>query len=62
MRNNVDEHADPQYLQGVLMCTRIIPLEKLISKEIYCILLRIRDHNPTAKQKFNTKFENLTEL
>ena len=57
---NGEIYEDLQPAQGVLSCTRLIPLEKLISKEIYSILLRIRDHVPTAKQSYNEKFSNLS--
>ena len=50
-----------QHYQGVLQCTRLVPIEKLISKEIYNILLRNRDHTPTAQLRYKSKFSNLNE-
>jgi hypothetical protein len=41
---NADE---PNPTQGILQCSKILPMEKLISKQIYAILLRKRHHLPT---------------
>jgi hypothetical protein len=45
---------------GILQCTRVITLDKLISKQIYAILIRNKNSVPTAKLHFDTLFPDLT--
>ena len=42
--------------QGILQCTKLISLEKLISRQIYAILIRKRAHVPTSRAYFINKF------
>ena len=44
--------------QGILQCTKLIPLEKLISKQIYAILIHKKAHTPTSKSFFMSMFPN----
>ena len=53
--------ASVQHCQGILHCTRLLPLERLTSKEIYTILIRNRNHVPTAQTTYKTKFINLSD-
>ena len=45
--------------QGILQYTKLIPIEKLISKQIYAILIRKRGHTPTSKLYYMTKFPSI---
>ena len=45
---------------GILQSTRIITIDKLISKQIYTILIRNKNSVPTAKLHFDTLFPDLT--
>ena len=45
--------------QGILQCTKLIPIERLILKQIYAILIRKRAHTPTSKTYYITKFPNI---
>ena len=45
--------------RGIQQCTRTILLEKLQSKQFYIILIRNRNHTPTAKIYFNEKYSNI---
>jgi hypothetical protein len=47
------------YTQGVLQCARVISMEKLISKQIYAILIRKKNHTPTSKAYYNAKFPSI---
>ena len=51
--------VDVMPTQGILQCTKIIPLEKLISKQIYTILIRKRAHIPTSRLYYNNKFPTI---
>ena len=51
--------AEGNYTQGLLQCTKIIPIEKLVSRQIYFILIRYRNHSPTSKAYFNEKFQDI---
>ena len=42
--------------QGILQCTKLIPLDKLISRQIYAILIRKRAHVPTSRAYYINKF------
>jgi hypothetical protein len=53
---NADE---PNPIQGILQCSKILPMEKLISKQIYAILLRKRHHTPTSKVHHTESFPDL---
>jgi len=44
------------HVQGVLLCTRLIPTENLNSKQLYDILLRNENHIPTAQATLQQKF------
>ena len=45
--------------QGMLLCTRLIPLENLNSKQIYDIVLRNANHTPTAQNTLQRKFPDV---
>ena len=45
--------------QGMLQCTKLFTLEKLISKQIYAILIRKRDCMPTSKTYYTIKFPSI---
>jgi hypothetical protein len=42
--------------QGILQCTKLIPLDKLISRQIYAILIHNRAHVPTSRAYYINKF------
>ena len=42
--------------QGILQCTKLIPLDKLNSRHIYLILIRKRAHVPTSRAYYTNKF------
>ena len=44
------------HVQGVLLCTRQVPVENLNSKQIYDIILRNESHIPTAQTTLRGKF------
>ncbi len=46
-------------MQEILQCTKLIPIEKLILKQIYQILIRKRAHTPTSKTYYATKFPSI---
>ena len=48
-----------QHTQGLLQCTKIVPIEKLISRQIYSILIRNKNHIPTSRHYFNEKFPDI---
>ena len=54
-----DAPMEGNYTQGLLQCTKIIPIEKLVSRQIYSILIRNRNHSPTSKAYFNEKFQDI---
>jgi len=45
--------------QGILLCTRLVPLEGLNSKQIYDIVVRNANHIPTAQKTLQRKFQDL---
>jgi hypothetical protein len=45
-----------KHMQGLLLCTRLIPAENLNSKQIYDIMLRNENHTPTAQRTLQRKF------
>lgn len=53
--------SDPVIIpkQGILQCTKLIPLEKLTSKQIYAILIHLKAHIPTSKAFFMSRFPNI---
>ena len=51
-----------KHQQGLLLCTRLIPLEKLNSKQIYDIVLRKTNHIPTAQITLQRKFSNVQTI
>ena len=55
------QYQDPEPNPGIGMWhkARFITIDKLISKEIYMILIRNRDHEPTAKKTFIENFPQL---
>ena len=48
-----------KHSQGILLCTRLVPLEGLNSKQIYDILVRNANHIPTAQKTSQRKFQAL---
>ena len=54
-----EEHC---HTQGVLVCTRIVSLKNLVSKQIYDILLRKRKHTPTAQTTLKRKITSLENM
>ena len=46
-------------IRGILQCTRIIPLETLVSKQIYILLIRKCDHTPTSKRLYTERFSDI---
>ena len=48
-----------KHSQGILLCTRLIPIENLNSKQIYDIILRNGNHIPTAQKTLQRKFPNV---
>ena len=48
-----------KHSQGILLCTRLIPIENLNSKQIYDIILRNDNHIPTAQKTLQQKFPNV---
>ena len=45
--------------QGILLCTRLVPLVGLNSKQIYDIVVRNANHIPTAQKTLQRKFQDL---
>ena len=63
----IEAHPSPamesyKHQQGILLCTRLIPLENLNSKQIYDIILRNANHTPTAQKTLQRKFPNLDPI
>ena len=46
-------------VRGMIQSTRMLPLKELVSKRIYAILIRKRNHTPTSQTFYNTKFPQI---
>ena len=51
----------PNPEKGLLQSTRLIPLNELTSKRVYSLIIRKRNHIPTAQASYSARFPNLME-
>ena len=50
------------HTQGILFCTRLVSVEKLVSKQIYDIMLNRRKHIPAAQTTLRSKIVSLVNM
>ena len=55
----IPELEEAMHTQGLLLCTRMVPVDKLTSKTLSDMRLRIAGHIPTAQTTLQTKFPNV---
>ena len=48
--------------QGILVCTRLVKVNMLVSKQLYDTMLRKRNHTPTAQVTLKAKYANLVAM
>ena len=48
--------------QGILVCTRLVKVDMLVSKQLYDTMLRKRNHTPTAQVTLKAKYANLAAM
>jgi len=55
----IPDLEEAKHTQGLLLCTRMVPMDKLTSKTLSDMRLRIAGHIPTAQTTLQTKFPNV---
>ena len=55
----IPDLEEAKHMQGLLLCSRMVPMDKLTSKTLSDMRLRNAGHIPTAQTTLQTKFPNV---